>query len=220
MALFSKSTESAQNAVAAAESVVQKWEKKAADARAEAARLDAESGAAILEDESAAERITLNVQTWERKARAFDQAAGEARQKLQAARKDALEAEAREEDKLAAAARRAAEAHASKVAALLAELKLVDACDYVPGRATTGWAAERGLNQVPASVGKLRTVREHETRAAIIRYFLKAGAVPKDYDELNDVLGTDFDTMCSFNEVTLPESVYVARNAGLTFVGA
>ena len=75
MGIFSKSTEQAQAEITKAESVVSEWEAKAASARAEASRLDAESGAAILADESAAERITLNIQAWERKARAFDGAA-------------------------------------------------------------------------------------------------------------------------------------------------
>ncbi|NMR29944.1 hypothetical protein [Crystallibacter degradans] len=222
MALFSKSIESAQTAVTKAAAVVTDWEAKAAAARAEASRIDSEAGAAILADESAAERITLQVQSQERKARAYDQAAEEARRKLHTAQREALEAEAREEDKQAAAARKAAEAHDAKVDALLAQLKDIDGCDYEPGRATESWAADQGLTQIPAAVAKWDQADQHEVRAAVIRYYIATAKVPADYYELNIGLGTSFPGFgrSIHDGDRLPKSVYAARDAGLSFVGA
>jgi hypothetical protein len=220
MGIFTKSTEAAQTAVTKAEAVVADWERKAADARSEAARLDREAGAAILADESAAERITLSIQAEERKARAYDQAAAEARRKLLAAQREALESEAREEDKQAAVARKTADAHSLKVASLLADLKRIDGCDYTPSSATDDYGSALGLRQNPKSTGLWRTVRVHETHAAAIRYFISTGTVPKDYYELNDTLKTPFEgALDSLNEIGLPASILAARDAGLNFAG-
>lgn len=223
MAIFSKSIEQANAAVSKAAGVVTDWEKKAAAARAEAARLDAESGAAILEDESAAERITLNVQTWERKARAYDQAAEEARRKLLVAQREALEAEAREEDKQAAGARKAADAHVSKVAALLNELRDLDGVEYVVGRALEGYARDHNLAPIPRSAGLANAARAHEVRAALIRYFAKTGKITHDITDLNTELGTsipDYMRTIPGEGIEIPKSLFVARDAGLNFTGS
>lgn len=221
MGIFSKSTEAAQTAVTKAEGVVAEWERKAADARAEAVRLDGESGAAILEDESAAERITLNVQTLERKARAFDQAAGEARKKLHAAQKEALEIEAREEDKLAADARKDAVAHAEKIADLKRKLEDLDECEW--DRAYTTDVNGRPSGQSTGKAGNLDySAHRHETRAAAIRYFLATGTIPQDFYLIDIELGTHLNSISlSFNQGDyVPASLYAARDAGLSFAGA
>lgn len=221
MGIFNKSTEAAQNAVTKAEGVVADWERKAADARAEAARMDAESGAAILEDESAAERITLNLQTLERKARAFDQAAGEARKKLLAAQKEALEAEAREEDKESAAILKKADAHDAKVAALVGELEKLDECPWVREPLTATVTGET-YGHHAGLAGQLRFQYErHAIRAAAIRFFLATGQTPNDFYEINKVVGTEFKGfMRSIHENDyLPASIRAARDAGLNFAG-
>lgn len=214
MGLFSKSIEQAQAAVTKAAGVVADWEAKAADARAEAARLDSESGAAILADETAAERITLNIQAQERKARAYDQAAGAARQKLNDAQRDALEAEAREEDKQAAAARKTSDAHAAKVADLLGQLKDLDGVDYYVGRSKEG----HGLT--PHGARLAQVARQHDIRAGLIRYYIATGKITHDVHELNTVLGTsiadNFRTIPG-EGIEIPKSLFVARDAGLTF---
>ncbi|SKB86273.1 hypothetical protein SAMN05660916_03024 [Arthrobacter sp. 31Cvi3.1E] len=218
MAIFNKSVEQAQAAVTKAQSVVTEWENKAAAARAEAARLDAEAGAAILADESAAERITLNIQAHERKARAFDGAAEEAKQKLRAAQREALESEAREEDKQAAAAKKEATSHAAKVSALLKELEQLDDCAWerAPIRDhITGGNAGQALGKA----GYLDfSAHRHETRAAVIRYFVATGAIAYDFYLLDNELGTKLNTLASFNQGDyIPQSVYAARDAGLSF---
>jgi hypothetical protein len=221
MGIFSKSPESAQNAVTKAEGVVAEWERKAADARAEAGRLDAESGAAILEDESAAERITLNIQTWERKARAYDQAAGEARSKLLAAQKGALEAEAHEEEKESAADRKKADAHEAKVLILVAELEKLDGSGWERASFIDPVTGQRG-GQFIGLTGQLNSTSErHAIRAAAIRYFLATGKAPNDFYEINEVVGTTFPGFLrSIHEDDyVPASIYAARDAGLNFAG-
>lgn len=221
MGIFSKSPEAAQNAVTKAEGVVADWERKAADARAEAARLDAESGAAILEDESAAERITLNIQSWELKARAFDQAAGEARKKLHGAQKEALEAEAREEDKESAAILKKADAHEAKVAALMGELEKLDECPWVRGPLTDTVTGDTYGHHTGRSGGLRFQQERHAIRAAAIRYFVATGKAPNDFYEINDVVGTTFKGFARsiYENDYLPASIYAARDAGLNFAG-
>ncbi|MFW0773546.1 hypothetical protein ACLRGI_10295 [Paenarthrobacter nitroguajacolicus] len=222
MGIFSKSPETAQAAVTKAEQTVAEWERKASDARADAARLDGESGAAILEDESAAERITLNVQTLERKARAYDQAAAEARRKLLAVQKEALEAEAREEHKEAAALRKKAEAHNAKVSALVGELEKLDDCKWDRAQFTdsvTGSAYGRMVGLGERHGGE---ALRHETRAAVIGYFIATGKVPADFYDINNVMGTTIPGFARsiHDEDNIPQSVLAARDAGLVFGGA
>ncbi|NSX37820.1 hypothetical protein HTS88_15660 [Pseudarthrobacter oxydans] len=223
MGIFSKSLDQAQAAVTKAESVVQEWEGKAAAAREEAARLDAESGAMILADESAAERVTLNIQAHERRARAFDGAASEARQKLHQAQREALEVEAREEDKLAATDRKNAATHAAKVQDLKRQLEDLDGCEWARADApdiTTGRPS--GHQQIGKSGSLEHTAHRHETRAAVIRYFLATGNVAHDFYLLDNELGTSLNTIAlSFGQGDyIPKSVYAARSAGLNFAGA
>lgn len=222
MALFTKNTEQAQAAVTKAEGVVSEWEAKAAGARAEAARLDAESGAAILEDESAAERITLNIQAHERRARAFDGAAAEARQKLHQAQREALEVEAREEEKLAATDRKNAASHAAKVADLKRQIEDLDECAWDRASAVDAITGRPSGQQIGKAGGLEYTAHRHETRAAVIRYFLVKGEVAHDFYLLDNELGTSLNAISrSFNQGDyIPKSVYAARDAGVSFVGA
>lgn len=221
MALFSKSMEQATAAVAKAAAVVADWEAKAAAARAEAVRLDNESGAAILEDESAAERITLNVQTWERKARAYDQAAEEARRKHISAYREALEVEAREEDKHAAAAGKASAAHAAKVAGLLAQLKELEGLDFAPVHI---YSAVSGITISSTNSDAMqKPARKHEIRAALIRHYLQTGTIATDVSSLNTVLGTSITEnfgLIGGEGIETPASLRTARDTGLTLVTA
>ncbi|MDQ0923103.1 hypothetical protein QF038_001611 [Pseudarthrobacter sp. W1I19] len=223
MGIFSKGLEQAQAAVTKAESVVTEWKGKASAAREEAARLDAESGAAILLDESAAERITLNIQAHERRARAYDQAAAEARKKLHDAQREALEMEAREEDKLAASARKESTSHAGKVADLKCQLEDLDEC---------GWDRAAGIDVLTGrpsgqQVGKAwqldHKAHRHETRAATIRYFLATGTIPHDFSLIDNELGTKLNADAGTSWVQgdyISKSLYAARDAGLNFAGA
>ncbi|BCW62473.1 hypothetical protein [Arthrobacter sp. StoSoilB22] len=222
MGIFSKSPEAAQAAVTKAEQTVAEWERKASDARAEAARMDGESGAAILEDESAAERITLNVQTLERKARAFDQAAAEARNKLLAAQKDALEAEAREEHKEAAALRKKADTHDAKVAALLGELEKLDDCRWDRAQFTDEISGRAYGQMVGLGDRHRGEALRHETRGAVIGYFIATGKVPSDFYDINNVMGTTIPGFARsiHDEDNIPQSVLAARDAGLNLQGA
>ncbi|ABK02748.1 hypothetical protein Arth_1354 [Arthrobacter sp. FB24] len=221
MALFSKTIEQAHAAVTKAGSVVVEWEEKASAARAEAIRLDTESGAAILEDESAAERITLNIQANERRARAFDQAAEEARRKHATAYREALEVEAREEEKQAASATKEATAHRAKVAALVNQLNELEDADYRP---TGVYVGTSGINlALPRSERLDKAAKEHHTRAALIRYFIKSGTITHDIHVLNAELGTsiqDNGLTIPGEGIEIPQSLTAARDAGVYFVGA
>lgn len=194
MALISTSAERAKNNVTKAEATVSEWQAKAAAARADAADLDATAGAAILADESAAERITLQVQTLERKARAYDQAAAEAGKQLRAARLTVLESAAADESSEASKARKLADAHDVKVNAMLAKLEEFDGSPWVrkvdrsaDGITTTYHMGKGGALRHEATV--------NEIRAAVIRYYMATGKVPSSLTDLNNELGTTFSTM-------------------------
>ena len=218
MAILTKSLDSARESVAKAERTVAEWESKAATTRAEAAELDANSGALIFDDPAQAEKISSKITNLERTARVYDAATAEARQKLNRAQRKAFEVEASDHDKLARDAQKLLDSHTSKVGALLADLKTLDGCDYVPGRAKAGFSAELGHMQVPNSVGMRNQVVKHEGTAASIRYYIKTSRVPLDYDDLNTQLGTTFNVMRSFNgDSVVPPCVYAARDAGITF---
>lgn len=221
MGIFSKTTEAAESAVAKAEGIVGEWEGKAAEARAEAARLDSESGAAILEDETAAERITLNIQAQERKARAFDGAAAEAKKKLRKAQREALEAEARDEDKESAALQKKSEAHAAKVAVLQKQLEDLDGCPWSRELLTDPITGHKN-GEYLGLCGQLDHDSEmHAVRAAVIRYFIATGKVPTDYYGINNVVGTSFSGFARsiHDRDNIPQSVIAARDAGLNFTG-
>ncbi|GAA5227258.1 hypothetical protein [Paeniglutamicibacter antarcticus] len=192
MALIATSAERAQNNIIKAEATVTEWQAKAAAARAEANDLDANAGAAILEDESAAERVTLQVQSLERKARAYDQAATEAAGRLKTARLAALETAAEDETARADKARKQADAHEAKVNAMLAKLEEFDDAEwerrsYREGTATVSHVGKAGALRDEAFRGDVRT--------AVIRYFIANGKTPDSFWEINQQLGTDFPSM-------------------------
>lgn len=119
-------------AVAKAQSVVDKWEAKAAEARTEAQRVDRESGAQILENPNAAEKITTKVLTLERQARAYDSAATEAKAQVRAAWLSAMEAEAKDLEKSVVTMRRDAEKLRAEAEKLIDKLEALQGVRYVP----------------------------------------------------------------------------------------
>lgn len=221
MGILSTSAERAQSNITKAEATVSEWQAKAATARAEAAELDATAGAAILEDETSAERISLSIQTLERNAGAYEQAATEAARKLVEAQRSALEAEADELDKAAVQARKISNAHDTKVSGLLKQLMDIDGCEYEPGRSRDPISMEYGFKQNPRSIALRNEAIRQEARAASIKYYLKVGKAPLDYAELNEVTGTQFDPSRLFYEdAPVPASIRVYTNRGLTLQGA
>lgn len=119
-------------AVAKAQKVVDEWEAKASAARAEAAEIERGSGAAILADPSAAEKISIKVDAKQRTARAYDSAAAESLEQVRAAWRKAVEAEAKQLEKDATTMRRDADKHRAEVEKLLARLKDLDGVEYEP----------------------------------------------------------------------------------------
>lgn len=170
-------------AVAKAQAVVDKWTAKASAAREEAEQVDRESGAQILENPNAAEKITTKVLTLERQARAYDSAATEAKAQVRAAWRNAVEAEAKELEKSVVTMRRDAEKHRGKVDALLSQLKDLDGVDYVPhlGHAAyeergTYYSADDSPRETKSQDLEARAAGA-ESQAALVRHVLATGDV-------------------------------------------
>lgn len=126
-------------AVAKAQATVQQWVQKAQAARAEAQRVDSESGREILDNPNAAEKITLKVQTLERQARAYDNAAREARDQEKAAWRKAVEGEVRQLEKDAVNFRKEAAKIEAEESKLIDKLEALQGVRYEPvlGRPTS-----------------------------------------------------------------------------------
>lgn len=118
--------------VAKAQKTVDDWEAKATAARDEAEELDRSSGAQILENPAVAEKITVKIEAAKRTARAYDAAAGEARQKVQAVYRKHVEGEAKEYERLAAAKKKEHQRHVGEVDKLLEKLRELDGVRYEP----------------------------------------------------------------------------------------
>lgn len=170
-------------AVAKAQATVEQWEQKASDARAEAQRVDSESGREILENPNAAEKITLKVQTLERQARAFDGAAAEARDQLKAAWRKTVEAEAKQLDKDAVTMRKDAEKVRVEAEKLIAKLEAVEGVRYEPvlGRPTS---VDHGIYVEGDDLPRETRSQDLESRAAgaetqaqLVRHVLETGSV-------------------------------------------
>lgn len=193
MAVFSKGREAAQKAADKAQATVDEWNAKAAAARADAQQLDADAGAQILADESAAERITLQIQSLERKARAYDQAATEAARNLHAAQHDVLTAEAAELEKQAAGIRKQAEKQEAEVQKILAQLEALDESKWeraeIPGTGTE----HSTQSYAGKAAGIVWEALALETRAQVIRYWLAKGTIPADLRDLNNMFGPTHD---------------------------
>lgn len=173
-------------AVAKAQKVAADWHEKASTARAEAAELERGSGATILADPSAAEKLTIKIEAKERTARAYDGAAAEARSQEKDAWRKAVEAEADQLDKDAAKMRRDAEKHRADVEKILDRLEALDGVRY---EARLGHAAyeERGTyysaDDAPRETkGQDLDARAAgaETQAELVRHVLKTGTA-SDY---------------------------------------
>lgn len=178
------------NAVQKATAAVDEWEAKAERARAESVELDRTSGAAILDDPSAAERITVKVQAKEREARAYDAAAEEARQRVVDVYRSHLEDEAASLDKAAVQAQREVDKHAGKVAALVGQLRDLEGVEYAP---VEEWhdGAQGKWRDVPKSEALGDRVEAAKNHAGLIRFYLEHGKRPGPLDEFYAVEPND-----------------------------
>lgn len=216
MAIIPTSAERAQSNVTKAEATVSEWQAKAAAARAEAADLDATAGAAILADESAAERITLQVQTLERKAGAFDQAATEAGKNLRAARIAVLTTEADALEKESAKVRRVLDKHVAEVAKAKDALEELAGHGFIPGEpepeGVTYSLPGETINRT-VRVGKASPLIEQAmhllTQAQCIRYWLTHGTLPADLRDLNKEFGADHEII-GYDFMSYPLNKYGA----------
>ena len=165
MGIIKRTTADALKAAERADATAAKWDDKAAAVRAEAQRMDAEAGPAILADESQAEKITIAVQAQERKARA------EAAQ----ARDDALRIEADELDRKADQLDKRADRKAEEVAEALAKLEAADGYSWerkptethpLTGEPTR-WSADGAAGDLRGQARTLRLAAQHN------RYYLE-----------------------------------------------
>lgn len=194
MALFTKPIENALKARDTANTEAQEWDAKAAAMRAEADQLDASANAAILEDETAAERITAQVLTLQRKANAFDQAARQARAKAHTAAREILAVEADELDKEAAKHRKSADKLEAEVTALREKLEELDDCKYTRLVEESNWDAVDGKYRTRIyhngkAAGIRQGVLQLTTQAQVIRYWLEHSQIPTGLKALNDEFG-------------------------------
>lgn len=188
MGIIKRTTADALKAAEKAEATAAKWDDKAAAVRAEAQRMDDEAGAAILADESQAERITLTVQAQERKARAYDSAAAEARREAATARDDAVRIEADDLDRQADQLEKRAERKTTEVAEALAKLEAADGYAWerkpISTHPLTGEPTERSVD---GAAGDLRAQAETlRTAAAHNRYYLEHGQRAMRLAQLED----------------------------------
>ncbi|WP_176337804.1 hypothetical protein [Kocuria salina] len=176
----------AEKALETARTTVRQWQDKAAGARAEAAELDANSGALILADPAVAEEISIKVDACHRRARAFEGAAQAAREQVQEARTALLEAWAAQYDKDAATAKQAHDEHKVKINELLAQLKDLDGWEYKPADAPT----EPGSSYTIGRSAHLHQVwRRALNRAAYCRFALAEGMHPAGASSLRQYGG-------------------------------
>ena len=183
---MSTTVKAAEKALEVARTTVQQWEAKARDARSEAAQLDADSGAAILANPTAAHDIAVKINAADLQARAFDSAAAEARQQVKARRRELLEAWAAQYDKDAATARKEHDEHKAKINELLAQLKDLDGWEYKPADAPT----EPGSSYTIGRSAHLHQVwRRALNRAAYCRFALAEGMHPAGASSLRQYGG-------------------------------
>lgn len=190
MGLFKKPIENAMTARDKARAEAADWDAKAAAIRAEANELDATANDMILADETAAERITLQVNTLQRKADAYAHAATKAHDKARLAAREILNVEAGELDKEAAKIRKVADNVEIEVAKAKAALEELDGCTYERTSEESSVLTESGEpSSVTQSTGKAGEIRWNaqllETQAQVIRYWLAENELPATLDDLN-----------------------------------
>ena len=197
MGIIKRTTTDALKAAERAEATAKKWDDKAAAARAEAQQMDASAGAAILADESQAEKITLTLQAQERKARAYDSAAAEARREAAQARADALRIEADELDRKAGQLEKDADRLAQEVAAALADLERLNGVPYARAAAVLPHEAADGVGNAGLSnlEWKRREIEDVRLAADNIRHYLATGKTANDKSDLNTLLDRDYSLM-------------------------
>lgn len=194
MSLFTKPIETALKERDTAIQEAQDWEQKAAEARATAEQLEADATAEILNDESAAERLSMEISTLQRKAKAFDHAAENARVSATHASLSVFIVEADELDKEATKQRKAANKFEAEVTALREKLEELDGCKYTRLVEESDWDAVDGKYRTRTyHHGKATSLKQAAllltTQAQVIRYWLERGQLPGSLKDLNEAFG-------------------------------
>ena len=170
----------ADKAVQVAYTTVRQWEDKARDARSKAADLEADSGREILAGASAHE-IAVKINAADLEAKAYDNAATEARTQLAEARTALLKAHAAEYDQQAEKARQSQDQMDEEVESLLARARELTGEDFE-------------IVDRPLEVGEVRELSKFKVihrapmfaanAAAWIRCRLATGHDPRNSHEL------------------------------------
>lgn len=176
----------AEKSLETARTTVRQWQDKAAGARAEAAELEANSGALILADPALAEDIAGKIHATEAKARVFEGTAQAARQQVQEARTALLEAWIAQYDKDAATARKEHDEHKAKINELLAQLKDLDGWEYKAADAPTTPGSSYTIGR---SAHLHQVWRRALNRAAYCRFALAEGMHPAGASSLRQYGG-------------------------------
>jgi len=191
MALLTKPITEALKNRDACKTEAERWDRKAHTMRTEADQLEATAIDSILADESAAELITLKVNTLQRKAQAFDKAAQQARVKAYMAAREVLRVEADELDKESAKQDKAADKHELEVAKAKAVLESLDECQYTRLVEESDWDAVDGKYRTRTyhhgkAAGIKQSAKLLTTQAQVIRYWLEHGQLPNSLKDLNE----------------------------------
>lgn len=171
----------ADKAVQAAYTTVRQWEDKARDARSKAADLEADSGREILGGASAHD-IAVKINAADLEAKAYDNAAAQARIQLAEARTALLEAHADDHDAQAAKERKTRDQMNEQLEALLSQARDLTGQDFeiVPPRAL----APGESRELTTHEQVMRAPRYSANAAAWIRCRLATGHDPRNFYEL------------------------------------
>jgi hypothetical protein len=197
-------------AVTKAQATVDKWTTKAADARAEAERVDREAGAQILENPASAEKVTTRILTLERQARAYDSAAAEAKAQVRKAWQAAMETEAKDLDKAAVTMRKEAEKIRAEESKLIDKLEALQGTRYVPKLGNAPHVDAGGVYRAEDDAPRETRADDLEGRAdgaesqaALVRHVIATGQV------------NSFPGRPSLGQLTTPPITQAALDAGV-----
>lgn len=182
---MSRTVASATKAVEKALGDLQKWQTKVRDAADQKLALEAGLGDALLDDPEAEERTGSELERLGIRVRSGLVAVETAEARLEAARRDVLEAEAAVEEGAAAAALKDHAKHESKVDALLRQLEELDGVSYEAVTIDSAYELRGNAGSVGPgewAVRRLDAVHaasvEHSIRAAVLHFVAERGVLP------------------------------------------
>lgn len=186
---MSRALNAAQKDVEKNEADVAKWETRVSQEQATLTALEATLGEALLDDETAADRLPAQIDAASSRIRATRRAVAVAHQRLTAARQKALRVEADDEDDIAATHQKNADQIRGKVDQLLQQIEQIDGVRYLDPEDVAAdhyrvGAGEQYTVQLSRSGLAYDAAHLHRSRAAVLRYTAEHGRVPTFTHEL------------------------------------